>query len=836
MPSDPPKSPNSRPKRALSLFLRWTKRIAIACVVGAAAAAVGAYLLIRHYEAELPNVTELERGYHPSQVTRVLARDGSVLAELFTERRTLVRIEDLPPQVKLAVLAAEDANFYNHEGINYFGILRAFIVNLRSGRTRQGGSTITQQVVKNILLDTQERTYKRKMREALLARRLEQELCPSCGNDEEGKRRRKDKILELYLNHIYFGGGRYGIEEAAKYNFGKSAHELTVAEAAMLAGMPAGPEIFSPRHDLKRALARRAFVLGQMHDKGFLNDAQYETAKDEPIRISPNQEIESELAPEAVTIAKKMLFELEPDRAPHGGFTITTTIDLHMQAATRKALRENLAAFDKRHGLHAPFKAQAPAQKGKRVAPAPAAFEGTPSFESHKVYVGVVTGHDDVAGTLDVRVGTVAGSVKLADYRRYNPENLAPSQFAEAGARLRVSLLAPVPKDKDTHDSAASVVAKVPLRLELGPESAVIVLDVRTRQVLALAGSYEGGAGGLDRATQSRRQPGSTFKPIVYSYAIHSRRYTPATLIDVQPATFAGGYKPANYEGYTGRDPLRLREVLANSVNIGAVRVLADVGPANVVDWAEALGIRSTLKPDLSLALGSYEVHPMELAGAYATFAAGGVYEEPRIVTRIVDPDGHDVTLKEPPPPGRVLEPAEAYVITNMLQSVIDHGTGTRAKVLARPIAGKTGTSNESKDTWFSGYSTEIASVVWVGYDDNKPLGSGETGAQTALPAWINVMKAAHENRPRAEFPRPPGVVTLAIDSKTGKAAVTGSEGSIDEVFLEGTEPKEVDDEEGDGGPANEEATAPPAPSLDADVADPPGSLAAPPAGGGAAL
>lgn len=798
-------------RRRLGVALKWAKRLSVVAAMLLVASLIGVWLLIRHYEAELPSVAELERGYHPSQVTRVVARDGTLLAEMFTERRTIVSIDELPPHVKLAVLAAEDANFYNHEGINYLGIARAFVVNLRSGRTRQGGSTITQQVVKNILLETQERTYKRKMREGLLARRLEQELCPSCGTDDEGRRRRKDKILELYLNHIYFGSGRYGIEEAARYNFGKPAKELTIAEAAMLAGIPAGPEIYSPKRDLKRSLMRREFVLQQMHDKGFLNDAQYEAAKDEPVRLAPAHETDSELAPEAVLIAKKLLLELEPDRGPRGGFTITTTIDPRLQAAARKALRENVQAYDKRHALVAPLKAPSVAQaptKGKRAATAapPPVYEGTPSFESHKVFTGVVVSADDVAGTVDVRVGTVLGSVKLADYKRYNPNNLSPSQFAEVGARVRVSLLAPVPNLAPEKGSDKPI-TKVPLRLELGPESAMVVLDVRTRQVLALAGNYEGAAGGLDRATQSRRQPGSTFKPILYSYAIHARRYTPATLVDVQPTVFAGNYKPANYEGWKDSDPLRLREVLANSVNVGAVHVIEDVGPASVVDWAKALGITSTLKPDLSLALGSYEIHPMELVGAYATFAAGGMYEEPRIVTRIVGPDGKDVELKAPPPPRRVLDPAEAYVTTSLLQSVIDHGTGAKAKSLARPVAGKTGTSNDSKDTWFAGYSTEIASVVWVGYDDNKPLGSGESGASTALPAWIQLMKAAHENKPRAEFPRPPGVVTVSIDPKSGKKAAT-EEGAIDEVFLEGTEPTEVAEPKDDAGPSVSDAAA----------------------------
>lgn len=788
-----------RPSNRRQLLIWWATRLGIAFVILIVAGVTSAWLIIRHYEAGLPSVSELEHGYHPSQVTRVLARDGTTLAELFTERRTIIGIEELPPHVILAVLAAEDANFYNHEGINYLGIARAFIVNLSSGRTRQGGSTITQQVVKNILLDTQERTYRRKMREALLARRLEQELCPQCGDGEAGRKRRKDKILELYLNHIYFGGGRYGIEEAAKYNFGHSARALTVAEAAMLAGVPAGPEFFAPRRDLKRALGRRAFVLGQMHEKGFLNDAQFDAAKDEPVRLSEAQDADSGLAPEAISIAKKMLLELEPERGPHGGFTITTTIDPRIQAAARKALRDNVDAYDKRHRLVAPFKAKGVAQagKGKKSSPppGPATFEGTPAFESHKVFNGVVTSTDDIAGTIDVRVGTVLGVVRLAEYKRYNPSNLPPSEFAEVGARLRVSLLAPVPT---TATAPPAPVAKVPLRLELGPESAAVVLDVRTRQVLALAGNYESSAGGFDRATQARRQPGSTFKPIVYSYAIHSRRYTPASLINVEPAVFAGNYQPSNYEGWTEKDPLRLREVLANSVNVGAVRVLEDVGPPNVIDWAKGLGITSTLKPDLSLALGSYEVHPMEMVAAYATFAAGGTYEEPRLVTRITGPDGKDVPLKEPPPERRVLDPAEAYITTSLLQSVVDHGTGVRAKVLARPVAGKTGTSNEAKDTWFCGYSADIASVVWVGYDDNKPLGAGESGAVTALPAWIALMKAAHENKPRAEFPKPAGVVTALIDPKTGKRVANDTEGALDEVFLEGTEPQESDMSEGD--------------------------------------
>ncbi|MDP8999304.1 MAG: penicillin-binding transpeptidase domain-containing protein, partial [Myxococcota bacterium] len=303
---------------------------------------------------------------------------------------------------------------------------------------------------------------------------------------------------------------------------------------------------------------------------------------------------------------------------------------------------------------------------------------------------------------------------------------------------------------------------------------------------------YEGRTGTLDRATQSRRQPGSTFKPIVYSYALHARRVTPATLIDPSPDVFEGGYRPSNFEGWRGHDLLRLREALAHSVNVAAVRVLRDVGPGNVVSWAQALGIESPMKPDLSLALGSYEVRPIELAAAYATFAAGGTFEEPRLVLRIVGPDGKDIQLPAPPPPRRVLDEAEAYVMTSMLTSVIDHGTGMRAKLLGVPLAGKTGTSNGPKDTWFAGYSTEITAVTWIGFDDGHTLGAAEQGATTALPAWMAFMKAATEGKPRLDFARPPGVVTVTIDQRTGALPYADDADVLDEVFLAGTEPTET--------------------------------------------
>jgi penicillin-binding protein 1A len=747
-------------------------------VAATLAVALGAVAIaVHHYEAGLPAVADL-RVYQAPQVTRVLARDGSVLAELFTQRRTVVPIGAVPAHLKLAILAAEDAGFYEHEGLNYLGIARAMLINLRARTTRQGGSTITQQVVKNLLLNSHERTFARKIREALLARRLEQELS-------------KDEILELYVNNIYLGRGRYGVEEAARDDFGKSVGQLSIAQAALIAGRIANPRDYHPRASMTLALARRAYVLDQMRQKGFLSADQWETASKEPVALAPPSDVSSDLAPEAVDMAKAALDHLEPEVARFGGFTIMTSIDPKLQLAARRSLRDALAAYDKRHGLQDGLKVAASAdRRGKGPAHdtvgSTAPFEGTPNFEQHKVLVGTVAAADDAAATFDVRVGAAVGTVRLADFERYNPGKLAASAFAPQGARVRVSLLAPVPEGN------AAAEARVPLRLESGPEGALVAIDVRTRQILALVGSYEGQSGGLDRATQSRRQPGSTFKPIVYSYAIHSRRFTPATLVDPTPDVFEGNYHPNNFEGWRGQDPLRLREALANSVNVAAVRVLRDVGPANVVEWARTLGIDSPMKPDLSLALGSYEVRPIELAGAYATFAAAGSYEAPRLVMRIVGPDGRDVPLPDPPPPHRVMDPAEDYIVTNLLTSVIDHGTGARAKSLGRPLAGKTGTSNGPKDAWFAGYSADIASVVWVGYDDGRVLGGAEQGAVTALPAWMGVMKAAHEGKPRLDFARPPGVATVTIDARTGKLPYPDDADTLDEVFLSGTEPTDT--------------------------------------------
>jgi penicillin-binding protein 1A len=740
--------------RVGTIVVRLLKWLFIVTVMAGVGGALTLWRVLKRYEDDLPSTDELKH-YHPPQVTRVLARDGTLLAELFVERRTVVGIEAIPDAMKVSVLAAEDADFYQHEGLDYLGMLRALVVNLRSAEARQGGSTITQQVVKNVLL-TPERTFERKAREVLLARRIEQELA-------------KDEILELYLNHIYFGHGRYGVEEACRYYFGKSVADVSLAEAALIAGLPKGPSIYSPRVDMERALRRRNTVLDQLEAKGFATHAAVEQAKAAPIVLAPATESLAELAPEVVAEAQRVLKEIAGTEALRGGFTVTTTLDPALQASARKAVRANLDAYAERHGLLAPLVPAKAPKKGPRP-PAELPFQGTPSDKSHGIYLAVVTGANDAAGLLEVRVGTAEGVVHLRDAPRYNPKGLPPSRFARPGTLVRVSAVHErgVGADGVPHE----------YRLELGPQGALVAVDVATREIRALVGSYEAVRGGLDRATRAHRQPGSTFKPFVYSHAIQSRRFHAASPIG--PPT-PDGQPPA----------LLLRDALAQSVNEAVVWTQNELGAEHVVAHAHALGLRSPMQPTESLALGAYEVTPLELATAYATFASGGIYEEPVLVTRIVGPDGAELDLGSSKPRRRVLEENEAYMMTSLMTTVIQRGTGRRAATLKLPIAGKTGTSNDAKDAWFAGYSPDVVCVTWTGFDDAKPLGAGESGATTALPSWMAFMKDFYAGKRPGEFKRPAGIVEVAVDPQTGLLPYDEQEQTLSEIFLAGSEPKE---------------------------------------------
>ncbi|MFO0586743.1 MAG: PBP1A family penicillin-binding protein [Polyangiaceae bacterium] len=806
----PTKAPKKKKRRRRSWARTWIPRLLVALLGVVVAGALGLVLVLRHYEADLPDVRDLRSSYNPPQVTRILARDGTTLGEMFVERRTVVSIQSVPDVMKKAVLAAEDAHFYQHDGLNYLGMLRALAHNVTRPGSLQGGSTITQQVVKNVLL-TPERTFSRKAKEVILARRIEQTLG-------------KDEILELYLNHIYFGHGRYGVEEASRYYFGKSVTELKLGEAATLAGIVKGPSIYSPRVNMARAMSRRRFVLDQMAEKGFAPADAVAAAKSEPIVLARETDVSSDLAPEVVDEVRRKMNELLGPAGERGGYTITTTIDPALQAAARAAVRKNLDDYAARHKLFAPFT--------KKKGDPSATTE--PIKSGYRVVNAEVIAADDDKNTITVRAGGVTGIVELREFSRYNPKGLKASDFAEIGKTLRVSFLGLPEPVMETEDGGAPPPEKpaapsgpVHARLELGPEGALVAVDVKTREILALVGSYEGARGGLDRATRAQRQPGSTFKPLTYSYAIHTRAMTPASLLETDPTQVAG-YKPGLLaaDESAARQPKRMREALAKSINVAAVWTINKMGPANVAKWAAQLGVTSKLGNDLSLALGAYEVTPREMVGVYATFAAGGEYQAPLLISKIVGPNGIEVELPAREAPRRVLEEPEAYVVTSLLTSVVQQGTATRALVLGRPIAGKTGTSNRAKDAWFVGYSTDIACAVWTGFDDGAPLGAAEAGASAALPAFVEWMKVAHKGKPVTAFREPPGVTHKKIDPETGLLPYENEENTIDEVFLVGTEPTDIatPDAGADGGDGAD-AGAPPsedagAPQPNADLGD----------------
>ena len=756
----PPNEPEPKAKSTTrERVLRIAKWVGLALLAALITAVITVVLVVRHFESGLPSVAELQRGYDPPQVTRILARDGSLLASVFTERRTVIPFAELPEHVKLAFLAAEDASFYEHKGLNYLGMLRAMVVNLRSGRTRQGASTITQQVIKNVVLGP-ERSYQRKIKETILAKKLEQSLS-------------KDEIFGLYLNQIYLGHGRYGVEEASRYYFGKKARDMDLEEAATLAGLVATPERFSPRKDEARSLARRHYVLGQMVQKGFVTSELAAAARDAPLKLAPASDTESDLAPEIVSWAEREL-ALDTHHGK-GGLVVTTSLDPTLQMAARKAVRDALDAYAHRQKLEAPFTAEKRALWGKPTTTPPKPHQGA---------VGHVVAVDDAAGSIDIDAGGARCRALLRGEERFNPKHLPPSEFTRVGALLRVVFDAAPAVPPDT--------LPAPCHLALGPEAALVALDVRTREVRALVGGYDARVGGLDRATQSRRQPGSSFKPFLYSFALSSRRFTPASVLTLPnvskpghpavPAPDGGAPLPTR--------TLTVRDAIAKSDNDAAEFLLKEVGAPNVVTWAHALGIESDLQPTPSLALGAYEVTPLELVNAIATFATGGELEPPKSLLAV-----EGAALPVPAsrvPRHRVMSVEEAYLATSLLEAVVERGTGQRARALKRPLAGKTGTTNLAKDAWFVGFSTELVAGVWVGYDEPMALGWGESGAQTALPAWVSFMKAAHEGHPVTEFPRPGGIVVAHVDPATGLLAYPGQTDAVDEEFLEGTAPTEV--------------------------------------------
>lgn len=718
-------------------------------------------------DRSLPTIDQISE-YHPKVTTRILASDGQLIGELFEERRTVVPRERIPRLVMNAFVDAEDAQFFEHRGLNYTGMLRAVLQSLLQGRHLRGASTLTQQLVKTYVLKSSERSLKRKVQEMYLALRLEQKL------------KDKEEILWLYLNQIYFGHGRYGIEEAARFYFGKSVSDVNAGEAALLASLPKGPEEISPRKNPERAKNRQRYVLSQMARYHHISQEDAVKFADEPIRLVKEPPPLYLLAPEFVDEAEKLLAtRYTQAQLPFLGLNVRTTCDLAVQRAAREALEKGLQRVDERNGYRSRVRKLEGAALIAHVEQLKKDFSSGPPVG--RTVEGVVTNvldGDGQAGWAMVNLGSVQGSLPLpVTQDRYNPKGLLATQRFAAGDVVRVRV------NKVGKEGPI-------LALESGPQGAVMVIDPETRHVLAMVGGYGQSRGYYNRATKAKRQPGSAFKPFVYATAFQSRRYTAASLLNDSPQVYdlpgLAPWAPRNsaaHSQYMG--PVRLRVALAQSLNTVASQLIYDLKPEPVIAMAKSLGIESELENNYALALGTSGVTLWELTNSYATLAARGRRAEPVWLQQLGDERAAPVELAQ------AISPELAFVTSSVMQSVIEEGTAASIKgKLRRPAAGKTGTTNSNKDAWFVGYTADIAAGVWVGFDDAKPLGEKEQGARSALPVWLEVMQAAVRERRAVAFVQPAGVVIQRIDPVTGKLAAPGAP-AIDEVFLEGTVPTE---------------------------------------------
>jgi penicillin-binding protein 1A len=767
MPPAEESRPPPRKKRGRSWVFRLIV-VAVILLLPVLAAAGGLVGIFYYYgkDPKLPNLNGIG-DYKPEQIVRVLDRNGKLVGELGAIHRTVVPYDRIPRMMIKALLAAEDAEYFEHEGVDYKGMVRAFVENVIRRKFAQGASTITQQVVKQLLLSP-EKSMRRKVQEIILARRLSQRFS-------------KEEVLSIYLNQMYFGHGRYGVEEAARYFFGKSIEAVDVGEAALLAGLLQAPERLSPYKHPDAAKKRQIYVLGQMVKLDYIYEDVAKKIAAAPIAVIPEGSALPNLAPEAVDTVRKQIEErYGTGKLASLGFDVKTTIDAELQNLAREALERGLEEIDQRHNFRGPIARLSGRAIDRKRGDLTAERNKKPLTENDKVD-GIVEKVEKIGeGPKDVRLtvflGKGTGVVDLAAEPRYNQGKGPLLERFRPGDVLRVRLAPERARDEEGNPGLA---------LELGPQAAMVVLDPARRDVLALVGGYGYRLGSFDRSQRAHRQPGSAFKPFIYAAAIDSKRYTAASVVNDTPEVFRL-WKPQNH-GKSFRGPVRLRVALADSINTIAIKLLSDVGilPVRELAVAAGLDLPPPEKLDLSLALGTITVTPIALANAYATFASAGMYGEPRLVAAYGNEPNPSGELKQ------VLRPETAYVVLSLLRSVVESGTArSAAPKLNRPAAGKTGTTDEDRDAWFVGFTPELLTAVWVGFDERRTLGRGEEGARAALPIWTDFMTKALATTTISDFAQPPGIVVTRIDPVTGLLPAPGHDG-IEEVFLDGTAPTE---------------------------------------------
>ncbi|RLB77806.1 MAG: penicillin-binding protein [Deltaproteobacteria bacterium] len=757
-------------------IFRWFILVSVFMMISGMVGVAGVYFYISR---NLPKIFSL-KDYRPPVITTVYSDDNRKIAEFFKERRIVIPLSQMPDMLKKAFIAAEDSRFYTHKGIDVLSIMRAFLKNIEAGTIVQGGSTITQQVTKSFFL-TPEKSYIRKIKEAILAYRIDKKFT-------------KNEIFFLYLNQIYLGHGAYGVEAASENYFGKSAQELNLAECAILAGLPQAPSRYSPFKYPERAKQRQIYVLNRMVEEGFITNIQATEAINKELDIKPRKSWYIEEVPVYTEHIRRYIEKkYGADILYKEGLKIYTAVNIEMQKIARREIEKGLYALDKRQGYRGPIKHFQLEEIESFSKELQSELEKVP-LEEGKITKGVVIEVNNKNNTVVVRIGNTLGIIKIEDMRwarKPDPEIAyfeakvqIPGEVLSVGDVILVKV-----KNKILNTD------RWWLALEQIPkaQAALLCIESETGSVKVMVGGKDFKESQFNRAVQARRQPGSAFKPIIYAAAL-DKGYTPATMIIDSPIVYQDTehgftWKPRNYkEKFYG--PTLFRDALAKSRNVVTIKILKNIGIDYAIDYAKKLGITSKLNRDLSIALGSSGVSLLELVRAYSVFNNLGYLLHPVFITKIVDREGN-VIEESSPVREKVIEKNTAYIMTNLLEGVVKYGTGYRVRALNRPVAGKTGTTNNLHDAWFVGYTPRYTTGTWVGFDDESSLGKFETGSRAASPIWLGFVHKILEGKPVRVFQVPEGVVFSKIDAETGLLPIPESKKTIFECFKEGTVPTE---------------------------------------------
>jgi penicillin-binding protein 1A len=860
-----PASSNT-PKKPSSRNLLWIFRtFFILAVIGTVLVGGTISAVLWHFSKDLPTLITAA-DYHPALVTQIIAvgpdaalsgnaaagtSKPQVIGEFKKMRRYLVAYEKIPPRVVQAFVSAEDDKFFEHPGINITSMIRAGLANLRAGRTVQGASTITQQVAKSLLL-TPEKHYDRKIKEIILATRIEKHLT-------------KPQILYLYLNEIYLGHGAYGVEAASQTYFRKSVSDLSIAEAALLAGLPQAPGMYSPVKNPKRAKERQVYVLGRMVENGYITAAQRQEAAAQPLRIFEEDDINRKYAPYLVEhIRRHLLDTYGEDALYEGGMTVIVPTNLAYSLSAQKSVKEGLEAVDKRIGYRGALKhLTAPADMenwfkqsrldliahkyecriltadGKSDGEMAASLAGVTSDDQlltvGETYSSLVTEIDDAHKQAVVRVAGVRLTIpfdKMSWAHTYHDDQGQIKRDAPPRNPSQVVKKGDVVLAKVISVSTGAAIAELSQEPQL--QGALLSLEAETGYVLAMQGGYDIRSSEFNRAIQAQRQPGSSFKPILYSAALE-KGLTPASIIVDSPIVYQDAdskWKPSNFEEKFYGDTT-FRQALIHSRNIPTIKILQQISVPFFLEYAKRVGITADLPSDLSISLGSASMSLVDMTKTYSLFPRLGRRVEPIFYTKIIDREGKVLEEIKPqnqmsppvqsalaaatpvpapspgtagrPPvvfpayplegnPAQVMDPRVAYIMTHLMTEVVSYGTGHEAQQLGRPTAGKTGTTSDFIDAWYMGFTPHVVTGAWVGFDNHRTIGPLETGARAALPIWLAFMKDASQFYPNDDFPVPPGITFASIDQTTGKLAPPNALGAIKEAFIDGTQPLEAGD------------------------------------------